>query len=287
MQNFDKDLLIFLGIFIAMFYLFYYSLLKYKKLTTYQQHSRWEMINKQGFILAFILAFAYGVDFISKSYLHQFFIDVTHKQISQDMFVLYVFVAFSGIIFLIKLKIDSYINYKDERVVNIQQEATFSNFSPKPRKVKPIKFYAHYFNGITFERSPKDYTIQAVKLNIDLNDIQKFKIEQEAKAVVINDFYQRLIDYINSKASLFGYEKITQLEIQECNNMLDLKILIFNRFENLTNKQYFASISQLFQIAMKNDETEYLAFLRDSQHFKFSSISIKHAALFLQMGVLK
>ena len=205
MQNFDKDLLIFLGIFIAIFYLFYYSLLKYKKLTTYQQHRRWEMINKQGFILAFILAFAYGVDFVSKSYLHQFFIDVTHKQISQDMFVLYVFVAFSVIIFLIKMRIDSYINYKDERVVNIQQEATFSNFNPKPRKIKPIKFFAHYFNGITLERSPKDYTIQAVKLNIDLNDIQKFKMEQESKAVLINDFYRRLIDYINSKASLFGY----------------------------------------------------------------------------------
>ena len=95
------------------------------------------------------------------------------------------------------------------------------------------------------------------------------------------------VEYINSKASLFEYEKITQFEIQECNNMLEFKILLFKRFQNLTNKQYFASISQLFQIAVKNDETEYLAFLRDSQHFKFSSISIKHAALFLKMGVLK
>ena len=55
---------------------------------------------------------------------------------------------------------------------------------------------------------------------------------------------------------------------------------------NLTKKQYFASVSQLFQIA-NSDETEFLAFLRDSQHFKFSSISIKHAVLFLKMGVIK
>lgn len=287
MQSFDKNLIITVLILMFVFYLCFRSLFKYRKLTNYQQYNRWQLINRQGFILAFTLAFAYGFDYVSKNYLYQFFLDVAQKNISQNSFVLYGYGILTFILFFFNSKINSYINLKDERVINIQQEATFSNFNPKPRKVKPIKFYAHYFNGIILERSPKDYTIQAVKLNIDLNDIQKFKTEQESKAVIINDFYQRLIDYINSKASLFGYEKITQLETQECNNMLDLKILIFTRFEYLTNKQYFASISQLFQIAVKNDETEYLAFLRDSQHFKFSSISIKHASLFLQMGVLK
>lgn len=286
MQNFDKDLIITITILFATFYLFYRSVFKFKKLTSYQQHNRRGIINRQGFILAFLLAFSYGFDYVSKNYLYQVFVDATQKQISQNNFVLYGFGFIVLILFLMYLKINSYINQKDERVVNITQEATFENFIPKPREVKPIRFYSHFFNGISIERSAKDFTIQSVKLNIDLKDIQKYKVEQEEKAVKINNFYKRLIDYINSKASLFNYSKIEQYELQECNNMLDLKILIFKRFQNLTNKQYFASISQLFQIA-NNDETEYLSFLRDSQHNRFSSTALKHASLFLQMGVIK
>lgn len=286
MQNFDKDLIITFGILFAVFYLFYRSLFKFRKLTNYQKLSRWQIINKQGFILAFLLVFAYGFDYISKNYLYQIFIDITQKQITLDMFVGYGFGLIILVLFLLNMKVNCYINSKDEREVSITQEATFANFEPKPREVKPIRFYSHFFNGISVERSAKDYTIQAVKLNIDLKDIQKYKTEQEEKAVKIGKFYTRLLEYINSKASLFGYEKITQFEIQECNNALDLKILIFKRFENLTNKQYFASISQLFQIS-NNDETEFLSFLRDSQHNRFSSTAIKHASLFLQMGVLK
>lgn len=286
MQNFDKDLIIAIAILLVTMYLFHRSLFKFKKLTNYQQQNRWQIINKQGFILASILAFAYGFDYISKNYLYQLFIDTTQKQIALDMFVAYGFGFVAVVLFLINFKINSFINSKDGREVSITQEATFANFQPKPREVKPIRFYSHFFNGISVERSAKDFTIQSVKLNIDLKDIQKYKTEQEKKSVKINNFYKRLIDYINSKASLFVYEKITQFEIQECNNILDLKILIFKRFQNLTNKQYFASISQLFQIA-NNDETEFLSFLRDSQHYKFSSTAIKHAALFLQMGVLK
>lgn len=286
MQNFDKDLIITFGILFAVFYLFYRSFFKFRKLTNYQKLSRWQIINKQGFILAFLLVFAYGFEYISKNYLYQIFIDITQKQITLDMFVGYGFGLIILVLFLLNMKVNSYINSKDEREVSITQEATFANFEPKPREVKPIRFYSHFFNGISVERSAKDYTIQAVKLNIDLKDIQKYKTEQEEKAVKIGKFYTRLLEYINSKASLFGYEKITQFEIQECNNALDLKILIFKRFENLTNKQYFASISQLFQIS-NNDETEFLSFLRDSQHNRFSSTAIKHASLFLQMGVLK
>ncbi|RZV14521.1 hypothetical protein D3M61_04590 [Aliarcobacter butzleri] len=286
MQNFDKDLIITFGILFAVFYLFFRSLLKFKKLTNYQKLNRWQIINKQVYILAFLLAFAYIFDYVLKNYLYKFFIDVIQKQITPDMFVGYVFGFVAIVLFLINLKINSYINLKDERIVNITQEATFHKFKPIQRKVKPIRYYSHFFNGISLERSPKDYTIQAVKINIDLKDIQKFKDEQEEKTLKINNFYKRLIDYINSKASLFNYSKIEHFELQECNNMLDLKILIFKRFQNLTNKQYFASISQLFQIA-NNDETEFLSFLRDSQHYKFSSTAIKHASLFLQIGVIK
>ena len=286
MENFDKNLIITGAILFATFYLFYRSVFKFKKLISYQQHNRWGIINRQGFILAFLLAFSYGFDYVSKNYLYQVFVDATQKQISQNNFVLYGFGFIALILFLMYLKINSYINKKDERVVNITQEATFAIFIPKPREIKPIGFFSHYYNGIILERSPKDFTIQSVKLNIDLKDIQKYKTEQEEKAVKINNFYKGLTDYITSKTSLFGYEKITQFEIQECNNMLDFKILLFKRFQNLTNKQYFASISQLFQIA-NNDETEYLSFLRDSQHNRFSSTALKHASLFLQMGVIK
>ena len=286
MQNFDKNLIITFAILLVTFYLFHRSMFKFKKLTNYQQQNRWQIINKQGFILAFALAFAYGFDYVLKNYLYQFFINVTQKSITLDMFLGYGFGLITLVLFLLNMKVNSYINSKDEREVSITQEATFANFEQKPREVKPIRFYSHFFNGISVERSAKDYTIQAVKLNIDLKDIQKYKTEQEEKAVKINNFYKRLITYINSKASLFEYEKITQFEIQECNNMLEFKILIFKRFENLTNKQYFASISQLFQIA-NSDETEFLSFLRDSQHNRFSSTALKHASLFLQMGVLK
>ena len=287
MGNFDREMMLVIAILFATMYLFYRSLLKLKKLTKYQHQNRWQIINKQGFILAFILALSYGYDYVLKNYLYGFFMSLFQLQITQSTFILYGFGLIAVLVFFLNLKISSYINSKDERVVNIEQEATFANFIPKPRQVKPIRFYSHFFNGISLERSAKDYTIQSVKLNIDLKDIQKYKEEQQEKAVKINNFYRRLIDYINSKASLFVYEKITQFEIQECSNMLDFKILIFKRFQNLTNKQYFASISQLYQIS-NNDETQFLSFLRDSQqHNRFSSISIKHASLFLQIGVLR
>lgn len=286
MENFDKNLIISGAILFGTFYLFYRSMFKFKKLTNYQQQNRWQIINKQGVILVCLLVFFYGFDYVLKNFLYEFFVSITQIQLTQNTFILSGFGLISLLLIVLNFKINSYINSKDERVVNITQEATFENFIPKTREVKPIRFYSHFFNGISLERSAKDYTIQNVKLNIDLKDIQVFKTEQEGKAVKINNFYKRLIDYINLKASLFGYEKITQFEIQECNHILDLKILIFNRFQNLTNKQYFASVSQLFQIA-NSDETEFLSFLRDSQHNRFSSTALKHASLFLQMGVIK
>ena len=96
-----------------------------------------------------------------------------------------------------------------------------------------------------------------------------------------------MINYINSKSKIFKFPKIEQVEIEECSNMLDFKTLIFNRFQNLSNNRYFvSSITQLFQIS-NPDETEFLTFLRDSQHNKFSSRALKHACLFIQMEVLK
>lgn len=285
MQNFDKDLIITFGILFAVFYLFYRSLIKFSKLTKFQQNNRWELITKQGYILAFMLTFAYGFDYILKNYLYYFFIEITQKNIYQDTFVSYAFGIITLLLFLFSIKLNSYINTKDERVVNISQETTY--FKPIPKEVKKIKYYSHYYNGIQLERSPKDYTIQAVKLNIDLTDIQNYKIEQESTPIQITKFYRLLIDYINSKAKVFKFSKIELVEIEECSNKLDLKILIFNRFQNLSNKRYFvSSVTQLFQIA-SSDETEFLTFLRDSQHNKFSSRALKHACLFIQMGVLK
>lgn len=285
MQNFDKDLIITFGILFSVCYLFYRSIIKFSKLTKFQQNNRWELINKQGYILAFILAFAYGFDYILKNYLYYFFVEITQKNIYQDTFVSYAFGIITLVLFLFNMKVNSYIKSKDERVVNISQETTY--FKPVPKKVKEIKHYSHYFNGIQLERSPKDYTIQAVKLNIDLNDIKKYKIEQEAMPVEISKFYRFLINYINSKSKIFKFPKIEQVEIEECSNMLDFKTLIFNRFQNLSNNRYFvSSITQLFQIS-NPDETEFLTFLRDSQHNKFSSRALKHACLFIQMEVLK
>ncbi len=147
MQNYDKDLIITGAIILATFYLFYRSLFKFKKLTNYQQHNRWQIINKQGFILAFVLAFAYGFDYVSKNYLYHFFIDTTQKQITLDMFVGYGFGFITLVLLVINSKINSYINSKDEREVSITQEATFANFIPKPREVKPIRFYSHFSMG--------------------------------------------------------------------------------------------------------------------------------------------
>lgn len=286
MNNFDKELILVVLMLTGVFYLFYRSLLKFKKLTRYQIYNRWNLINRQGIILACLLGFSWSYNYILHNYVYQFFVDLFQIQISQSTFVLYAFCILALAVFILNFKFNEYVKQKDERVVNIEQEATFAGFKPMPRDVKLIKHYSHYFNGIALERSPKDYTIQSVKLNIDLNDIQKFKIEQEKKAVVINDFYARLIHYLNLKSATFGYEKIKKQEVDECKDMLEVKILIYNRFKNLTDKQYFASISQLFQIA-NFEETEFLSFLRDSQHSKFSTTGLKHAILFLQLGVLK
>lgn len=282
MGNFDREMMLVIAILFAIFYLFNRSLLQFRKLTRFQYQNRWNIINRQGIILVCLLAFSWGYNYLLDNYIYQFFVNFLPK----NSFILYGFMVLVIVMLFLYFNFNSYINSKDERVVNIEQEATFVKFKPKRREVKPIKFYSHLFNGISLERSPKDYTIQSVKLNIDLNELKKYKIEQEEKAIEINDFYKRLIKYINSKAYIFNYSKIEHFELQECNNMLNLKILIFKRFENLTKKEYFASISQLYQIS-NNDETQFLSFLRDSQHYRFSSTALKHAALFLKIGVLK
>ena len=160
MENFDKNIIVLSLILVSTFYLFYRTLFHAKKLTTFQQNNRWQLINKQGIILASILALSYGYDYILKNYLYKFFTNIFKVQISQDVFALYGFGLVAVLIFLLNLKLSSYIKSKDERVVNIEQEATFANFKPIKREVKPIRFYSHYFNGISLERSPKDYTIQ-------------------------------------------------------------------------------------------------------------------------------
>ena len=54
MENFDKNIIVLGLILVSTFYLFYRSLFNTKKLTTFQQHNRRQLINKQGVILAFI-----------------------------------------------------------------------------------------------------------------------------------------------------------------------------------------------------------------------------------------
>ena len=109
MENFDKNIIVLSLILVSTFYLFYRTLFHAKKLTTFQQHNRWQLIYKQVLILAFILALSYGYDYVLKNYLYQFFMNLFQLQISQNTFVLYGFGLVAVLIFLLNLKLSSYI----------------------------------------------------------------------------------------------------------------------------------------------------------------------------------
>ncbi len=166
----------------------------------------------------------------------------------------------------------------DERVVKIKQESKF-NIESEPKEVKSINNYAHYFSGITYHYSPKDYTIQDVDINISKEDLSIFANKQKQKPI-ITSFYSNLINYINEKSSIFKYQKIEKSDIENFEKLLDLKVAILKRFEVFNEKQYFASISLLYQVAT-SDEVEFLAFLRDFQHSKYSTLSLKHAIMYI------
>ena len=253
-----------------------FGLTKYKKLTNFQKNNRNNFVIKQGIILVILVAVSIGLNHIlTLAYPY------IQKNISQteSIFKFQVF-AIIGLVFLV---VNYFYNRKlelvDERVVKLNQETPF-NLSPVQKIVKKIKDYAHFFSGINYEHSPKDFTIQEVVVNISKDDMQEFK-ELQDKPVQITQFYSKLIDYINMKADIFDYQKISDEDLKEIKTVKTLKLLIISKFEIFKDNQYFPSISQLFQIA-NPEETEFLSFLRDFSHDKYSSLSLKHAIYYIK-----
>ncbi len=253
-----------------------WGLTKYKKLTNFQRSNRNNFVIKQGIILVVLIAISMGLNHIltlAYSYIQ--------NNISQteSIFKFQIF-AIIGLVFLI---FNFFYNRKlqliDERVVKLKQETSF-NISPVQKAIKKIKDYSHFYSGITYDYSPKDFTIQNVTINISKEDMQEFK-ELQNKPVQLTQFYTKLIEYINLKADIFEYQKISDEDLKEIKTVKTLKLLILSKFQIFKENQYFPSISQLFQIA-NPDETEFLSFLRDYSHDKHSSLSLKHAIFYLK-----
>ncbi len=253
-----------------------WGLTKYKKLTNFQRSNRNNFVIKQGIILVVLIAISMGLNHIltlAYSYIQ--------NNISQteSIFKFQIF-AIIGLVFLI---FNFFYNRKlqliDERVVKLKQETSF-NISPVQKAIKKIKDYSHFYSGITYDYSPKDFTIQNVTINISKEDMQEFK-ELQNKPVQLTQFYTKLIEYINLKADIFEYQKISDEDLKEIKTVKTLKLLILSKFQIFKENQYFPSISQLFQIA-NPDETEFLSFLRDYSHDKYSSLSLKHAIFYLK-----
>lgn len=289
MNSQDIQLIIGVGSLFLLFIFFYRGLLKFRKLTHYQIVNRFRIITRQGLILAPLFAFSFGVDFLAKNYLYNFFVSTSNIFISFNHFQIAIFSLLTLIVLFFNHKFSKFVELRDNRIVNIEQESTFLKLKPKPTKVKSIKNYAHFYNGITYERSPKDYSVQNVHINVSKSDMEKFEQSQFQKQEInledLGDFYSKLVEYINLKSKIFKYEKITKEEISNTTNMFEFKVLIFNRFKILTAHLYYATLSQLYQISTP-DQTEFLSFLRDSQHANYSSKSLKHAILFITKGVL-
>ncbi|ABV67598.1 hypothetical protein Abu_1342 [Aliarcobacter butzleri RM4018] len=253
-----------------------WGLTKYKKLTNFQRSNRNNFVVKQGVILVVLIAISMGLNHILTLTFEEFRDSIDR---TESVFKFQVF-AIIGLVFLI---INFFYNKKlelvDERVVKLNQDTPF-NLSPIQRVVKKIKDYAHFYSGITYDYSPKDFTIQNVVINISKADIQEFE-ELQNKSVEITQFYSKLIDYINEKADIFDYQKISDEDLEEITSIKTLKLLILSKFEIFKENQYFSGISQLFQIATP-DETEFLNFLRDFSHDKYSSLSLKHALYYIK-----
>ena len=253
-----------------------WGLTKYKKLTNFQKNNRNNFVIKQGIILVVLIAISMGLNHILTFTFEHF-----QKNISQteSVFKFQVF-AIIGLVFLL---VNFFYNRKlelvDERVVKLNQDTPF-NLSPVQKIVKKIKDYSHFYSGITYDYSPKDFTIQNVVINISKDDMQEFN-ELQDKQVQITQFYSKLIEYINLKSETFDYKKISNEDLKQIKTVKTLKLLILSKFEIFKENQYFPSISQLFQIA-NPDETEFLNFLRDYSHDKYSSLSLKHALYYIK-----
>jgi hypothetical protein len=253
-----------------------WGLTKYKKLTNFQKNNRNNFVIKQGVILVTLIAISIGLNHILTLVYPYIQDNITQ---TESVFKFQVF-AIIGLVFLI---FNFFYNRKlqliDERVVKLKQETSF-NISPVQKAIKKIKDYSHFYSGITYDYSPKDFTIQNVTINISKEDMQDFE-ELQDKPVQITQFYSKLIEYINLKADIFEYQKISDEDLQKIKTVKTLKLLIISKFEIFKDNQYFPSISQLFQIA-NPDETEFLNFLRDYSHDKYSSLSLKHSLYYIK-----
>ena len=251
-------------------------LTKYKKLTTYQKSNRNNFVIKQGIILVVLVALSMGLNHILSIFFWQFQDNINKIE---SLFKFQVFTII-GLVFLV---VNYFYNRKlelvDERVLKLKQDTHF-NLSSIKRFVKRIKDYSHFYSGITYDYSSKDFTIQNVTINISKKDIDEFKKLQN-KPVQITQFFSKLIEYINFKADIFEYQKISDEDLKKINTVKTLKLLILSKFEIFKKNQYFPSISQLFQIA-NQDETEFLNFLRDYSHDKYSSLSLKHVLFYIK-----
>lgn len=253
-----------------------WGLTKYKKLTNFQRSNRNNFVIKQGVILVGLIAISMGLNHILTLVYPYIQDNITQ---TESVFKFQVF-AIIGLVFLI---FNFFYNRKlelvDERVVKLNQNTPF-NLSPVQKIVKKIKDYSHFYSGITYDYSPKDFTIQNVTINISKADMEEFK-ELQDKPIQITQFYTKLIEYINLKADIFEYQKISDEDLKEIKTVKTLKLLIISKFEIFKENQYFPSISQLFQIA-NPDETEFLNFLRDFSHDKYSSLSLKHSLYYIK-----
>jgi hypothetical protein len=278
MQPLSDRVVFYYIFFISMFILLsiLWGLTKEKKLTGYQRSNRTNLVIKQGIILVSLIAISMGLNHILTLVYTQVQNNINQIETS---FKFQVF-SFLALFFLI---VNYFYNRKlelvDERVVKLKQDTSF-NISPVQRAVKKIKDYAHFFSAITYEYSPKDLTIQEVVINISKADMQEFALLQN-KPVQITKFYLKLIEYINIKADIFEYQKISDEDLKEIKTIKTLKLLILSKFETFKDNQYFPSISQLFQITTP-EETEFLNFLRDYSHDKYSSLSLKHAIYYIK-----
>lgn len=274
-----SDRVIFYYIFFITFFILLsilWGLIKDKKLTNFQKSNRNNLVIRQAVILISLIGLSMGLNHILTLIFEQFQNSI-HK--TESVFKFQVF----GFLALFFLVVNYFYNRKlelvDERVVKLKQDTPF-NLSPVQRAVKKIKDYAHFYSGITYDYSPKDFTIQNVTINISKADMQEFSKLQE-KPVQITQFYSKLIDYINIKAEIFEYQKISNEDLQQIKTVKTLKLLIISKFEIFKENQYFPSISQLFQIATP-EETKFLNFLRDYSHDKYSSLSLKHAIYYIK-----
>ncbi|MFW3399253.1 hypothetical protein [Aliarcobacter butzleri] len=253
-----------------------WGLTKHKKLTNFQKNNRNNFVIKQGVILVTLIAISMGLNHILTLVYPYIQDNITQ---TESVFKFQVFVLIGLVFLVVNYLYNRKLELIDERVVKLNKDTPF-NLSPVQRIIKKIKDYSHFYSGITYDYSPKDFTIQNVTINILKEDMQEFK-ELQNKPVQITQFYSKLVEYINLKADIFEYQKISDENLKEIKTVKTLKLLIISKFKIFKDNQYFPSISQLFQIAT-SDETEFLNFLRDFSHDKYSSLSLKHAIFYIK-----